>query len=162
MSNESNNIPSWIKILFGGVLLAGVAYAVYFHAGNPTTHASQFHNAVYSNVVKATVEIIPVRNAASIANGEKSYKTACAGCHGGNMEGGFGPNLNDGTWLHEIKTESGLVRLINMGIAPADAKSPGKSMPPKGGQKLSGEQIWEIVYYIGSKNGSVIKDSPAQ
>ena len=162
-NENNNNIPLWIQILFGGVILAGVIYGIFLHGFTGQTYESQFHNAVYSNVIKATVEIIPVRAPAAVANGEKLYKRACAGCHGMNLEGTVGPNLKDAEWLHGIKSETGLVRMVSLGISAADAKGPNKmAMPAKGGQKLSGEEVWEIIYYIGSKNTSVQKDSPAQ
>jgi cytochrome c oxidase cbb3-type subunit 3 len=166
MSNqkESNkNITLWIQILFSGVILIGFLYAVILHGFAGNSLETQFHNAAYTNAVKATVEIIPIRSPQAIANGEKTYKTVCAACHGQNMEGTVGPNLKDATWLHGINTETALVRLVSQGVSQADAKGPNKiAMPAKGGAKLSGEQVWEVIYYIGSKNTSVTKDSPAK
>ncbi|MDX8360582.1 MULTISPECIES: cytochrome c551 [Bacillaceae] len=33
--------------------------------------------------------------AVNVAAAEDVYKQSCAGCHGGNLEGGFGPQLED-------------------------------------------------------------------
>lgn len=40
------------------------------------------------------------RNSAFVLEGQKTFNTFCATCHGTNLEGGIGENLVDGTWLY--------------------------------------------------------------
>jgi cytochrome c oxidase cbb3-type subunit 3 len=43
---------------------------------------------------------VTLADAGGISEGEKLYKQSCVACHGGNGEGGIGPNLTDEYWIH--------------------------------------------------------------
>ncbi len=78
---------------------------------------------------------------ASIAEGERLYKqSGCVNCHGAQGEGGMGPDLSDGEWLHG-------------GGDPEVFRSIARGRPdgmPAWGAKLKEDQIWMVVAYLRS------------
>ncbi len=92
---------------------------------------------------------------ATIALGEKIFHGRAAGglcfsCHGASAKGtkGLAPNLTDATWLHGDGSFLFLVTTIEQGIPkPKEAGAP---MPPKGGARLSTEQVHAVAAYVYS------------
>jgi putative heme-binding domain-containing protein len=79
--------------------------------------------------------------AADLAEGKELYRLRCAECHGGEGEGGRGPNLADGVFYHG-DTDSDLARTIQSGIT-------GTEMPGFAGSEL---RISQLVAFIRSLN----------
>lgn len=158
MSNNHNNTPGWVAYLTGAIVLIGLGYAVYVVGFRGQTHQGMINQELGITTIEPKMELVPQRTAATIANGEATYKKVCFACHGANMEGGVGPNLKDADWYHPPAKESNLYKLVSGGISGAQAKK-GIPMPAKGGATLSGEQVWEVIYFLGSKNPSIEKDA---
>jgi putative heme-binding domain-containing protein len=74
-----------------------------------------------------------------IADGEKTFRSHCAACHGMHGEGGRGPNLARGEFFHG-STDSDLLQNISNGI-------PGTDMP---GLFYSPDRVRQVVAYIRS------------
>ena len=79
--------------------------------------------------------------AADLAEGRELYRLRCAECHGGEGEGGRGPNLADGVFYHG-DTDADLSRTIQNGIT-------GTEMPGFSGSEL---RISQLVLFIRSLN----------
>jgi putative heme-binding domain-containing protein len=79
--------------------------------------------------------------AADLAEGRELYRLRCAECHGGEGEGGRGPNLAAGVFYHG-DTDSDLSRTIQNGIT-------GTEMPGFAGSELRTSQL---VAFIRSLN----------
>lgn len=79
--------------------------------------------------------------AADVAEGRELYRLRCAECHGGEGEGGRGPNLADGVFYHG-DADSDLARTIQNGIT-------GTEMPGFAGSEL---RISQLVAFIRSLN----------
>jgi len=81
-------------------------------------------------------------NEENIKSGKKLWrKGGCYSCHGGQAEGGVGPNLQDDTWVYK-PTDSMLFKTIAKG-------RPGTNMV--GWEKeLNNDEIWKIIVYIRS------------
>jgi putative heme-binding domain-containing protein len=77
--------------------------------------------------------------AADLAEGRELYRLRCAECHGGEGEGGRGPNLADGVFYHG-DTDADLSRTIQSGIT-------GTEMPGFSGSEL---RISQLVAFIRS------------
>jgi cytochrome c oxidase cbb3-type subunit 3 len=92
---------------------------------------------------------------ATVALGEKIFQGRAAGgicfsCHGANAKGtkGLAPNLTDAVWLHGDGSYSSIVSTIETGVLkPKESAAP---MPPKGGGKLSTEQLHAVAAYVYS------------
>jgi len=165
MTQNSNDkgIPGFILAAFAGVVLWGIGYTALNYVSGGQTFATELRANSGTQVVIPKVLVIPPRNAESIANGQETFSTICSGCHGMEMEGLVGPNLKDATWFNfpDGAAETKIAKLVMRGVPAPEAHTDNGPMPPKGGSDITDEQVWEVVYYISSKNPSVAKDSPA-
>lgn len=92
-------------------------------------------------------------DSATVAAGNRIYhgRGLCATCHGSNGEGLLGPDtrLDAGKkkWLHQDGTLAGIIKMITTGI-DAEHSSSGNAMPPRGGSRLTDEQIRQVAAYV--------------
>lgn len=84
-------------------------------------------------------------NVAAIAAGARLYEQACQSCHGGEGRGDRAPALGNGALKHG-GADGEIFLNIRNGVA-------GTPMPPF--KRLTTEQVWQLVTYIRSLNGSV-------
>ena len=81
-------------------------------------------------------------NEGNIKSGKKLWRKAgCYSCHGGNAEGGVGPNLQDDTWVYK-PTDSMLFKTIAKGRSGTNMVGWEK--------ELNNDEIWKIIIYIRS------------
>lgn len=71
-------------------------------------------------------------------------KMNCAGCHGYDLTGGMGPDLTDANWLYGGKPGE---------IFHTIAEGTPRGMPAWK-DKLTPDQIWQLVSYIQSKKAN--------
>ena len=71
-------------------------------------------------------------------------KMNCAGCHAYDLTGGMGPDLTDASWLYGGKPGE---------IFHTIAEGTPRGMPAWK-DKLTPDQIWQIVTYIQSKHAN--------
>ncbi|MCE9598340.1 MAG: cytochrome c [Spirochaetia bacterium] len=150
---------AWLYFLFGLVFVAGGMYAIFYHGFLGQNNQNAYRQGIGQGIVVPTIDIVPERTAKAISNGETSYKT-CAACHGTNLEGLACPSLKDNEWLHfKEPKETELAKLINHGVGASEAIKAKSVMPPRGGLESS-TQVWEVIYYLSTKNTNIIKDAP--
>jgi len=159
--NSSNDpgVPSWLLILFFGSLVLGLGYGVFIHGFLNYDHQVAFRSKSAAYVVAVEDKI--KRSPAAVAAG-KSLIGRCAACHGVGLKGGpAAPNLVDGKWLHDGRTETSLYRLIAAGvIGKSKRKFGAKAMDmPARGLLGSNADVWRVVYYLSSVNPSIKKDA---
>lgn len=155
---ETKSTPGWVAYLFFLVLVIGIGATIYQLGFRAQSRQSMIREEMGTETIKPTIEIIPVRDASAIANGEATYKRVCLACHGMNLEGGVGPNLKDTEWYHPPAKETNLYKLVVNGISGAQAVK-GVAMPAKGGAPISNIEVWEVIYYLSSRNPSIEKDA---
>ena len=90
-----------------------------------------------------------LRDVKRVAEGEKLYGAACAGCHGKTGEGGRGPNLADGQLLRRADN-SRLFDIVKNGL-------PGTDMPPF---RAGEPKVWAVVAYLRSLSAPAIQMPP--
>jgi mono/diheme cytochrome c family protein len=75
----------------------------------------------------------------------------CYACHGQNAQGMLGPttNLADATWIHSDGTYPKIVEYVKVGVTKEQSKS-GIPMPPRGGSKISDEEVSMVAAYVYS------------
>lgn len=78
----------------------------------------------------------------AMAEGQEIYIRVCAHCHGGNGEGGMGPDLTDDYWRFG-GTDKVLYKTITLGRK--ETKMPGFW------NSLKSDEIWKIIAFIRSK-----------
>ena len=83
-----------------------------------------------------------VVNEENVKLGKKLWRKAgCYSCHGGQAEGGVGPNLQDDIWVYK-PTDKMLYKTIAKGRAGTNMVGWEK--------ELSENEIWKIIIYIRS------------
>lgn len=73
----------------------------------------------------------------------------CSVCHGPEGRGGaIGPDLSDEEWLHGDGSYEFIVRRVTEGVPqPVNAAA---TMPPKGGSRITDEQVRAVAAYVWS------------
>jgi PQQ-dependent dehydrogenase (methanol/ethanol family) len=98
----------------------------------------------------ATHAINPLAGSSvAVAAGQRLYRQACQACHGGEGRGDRGPALTTSNFPHGSE-DVDLFRSIRTGIA-------GSEMPAF--QKLTDDQVWQLISYIRSLNGSAARSN---
>ncbi len=94
----------------------------------------------------------------TVAMGEKLYKTQCIGCHGVNLEGGFGPKLVGGQGSLATDTP---VKTIGSywPYATTVFDYVRRAMPFQSPQSLSNDEVYGVTAYMLSKNGILPADA---
>jgi len=154
--NQKNQLPGWSIFPASIVIIFGILVGIYYQIFSKETVGLDYKEKAGLLKVEAKLDlIIPQRTPEAIANGEKLYLQVCAACHGQDMKGGVGPNLIDNEWRNPPAKETHLFKLVWNGIPNGNPP-----MPAKGGRTdLTSEQIWQILYYISSKNKNIEKDA---
>lgn len=108
----------------------------------------------YASTYRAS-DVRPDTTASQIALGDSIFHGKAAGglcftCHQPNARGipGLAPDLTDRSWLHGDGSLAFIERVIEAGVPkPKQAAAP---MLPKGGGKLSPEQVRAVAAYVYS------------
>lgn len=145
VGEEDNPVPMWFNAAWILSWIVGVAYIVWYLGLSSWTQYRQYDAEVASAQVKAA-ELraqLPTANpyrgmAAAIAEGQQTFVTICAACHGPDGHGLVGPSLVDPYWKY--------------GASDADhfksvAEGRPGGMPPWGPQ-LGEEKIWKVLAYV--------------
>lgn len=155
---DQQGVPNWLLFTVFGSFVVGALYAIFMHGFLDYDRTNAYRVATGQDMVIGQPPVdAPARTPEVIASGEQIYQRACVACHGGNLEGGVGPALNDGEWLHSNK-ESDLYPLIVNGVGAGQSIT-GVIMPAKGGAAVSDQEIWHVVYYLSAENNSIEQDA---
>jgi len=112
-------------------------------------------------------------NASQVASGQALYAANCGRCHGANLEGQPGwksrnangrmpapPHDDAGhTWHH---SDDVLFGIIKVGVAPPYAPVGYQSDMPGFGDKMTDQQIWDVLAYIKSRWSPRMQQAQAQ
>lgn len=86
-----------------------------------------------------------------VSRGEQIFRGAgfCYTCHGQDGRGvaQLGADLGDDEWTHADGSYEGIVERIRVGVT-AEASSVGVPMPPRGGGRLSDEQVRAVAAFV--------------
>ncbi len=153
-----NNLPPWWLYMFYISIVFAVFYFAKHHIfGDGDIMYKQYNeemqlaeasiaeyiknsgNAIDENNVEALTD------AGAISEGKAIYDKNCVACHGGNGEGGVGPNLTDEYWLHGCGIKN-VFKIIKNGV-------PEKGMISWKTQ-LSPVQIQQVASYILTLKGT--------
>jgi cytochrome c oxidase cbb3-type subunit III len=138
-----NPLPDWWLGLFWFTIIWAVAYTLHYHF---IADRSQ-EKALAAEIAAADVrwptsggssgEFIVTTELADAGRGV--YQTNCLACHGANMEGGIGPSLTDGQWIHGGSATE-VLHTVTEGV-------PAKGMPAWG-PILGPERVRQVTAYI--------------
>jgi cytochrome c oxidase cbb3-type subunit 3 len=149
-----NPLPDWWLGLFYLTLLWGVAYWTDITFFKPEGQADWYDAEVAmaektwpSLLASAKIDDSPE----TLALGADLFGTNCASCHGGELQGGIGPNLADAEWIHGGGFDE-VVHTITEGV--------GAKGMPKWGPILGPKKISAVASFILSKSGSAPAAAP--
>lgn len=125
-------LPNWWLMTFYGTILFSIGYWFYFHiteVGNtPEEKLAQAQARAAAFAAQSAGEgfsaerlVALSEDSAVLDRARRSYASSCAACHGAEFQGGIGPNLKDGEWIHG-GAPSDILRSIKEGI-------PARGMP---------------------------------
>lgn len=137
-----NALPDWwLGMLFFTILFA-VGYSLDYHWISERSQEKAYLAEMEAAAQRwpapsgpATVAVTPEL----VAAGKAVFAANCVGCHGKEMQGGIGPNLVDGTWIHG-------------GTLPEIQETITNGVPEKGmltwGPILGPEKISQVAAYV--------------
>jgi cytochrome c oxidase cbb3-type subunit III len=140
-----NPLPDWWLGLFWLTIIWAIGYTLHYHV---IANRSQ-EQALAAELAAAEVrwpasavmaEFVPTPELA--AAGQSVYATNCSACHGAGLEGGIGPSLRDGEWVHGSAPDD-IMRVVSEGV-------PAKGMPAWG-PILGPERVRQVSAYILSQ-----------
>ncbi len=143
-----NPMPGWWLWIFYATIVWSIFYVVALGVGWIAGYDEQLQRetaAIEELRVAAAAQIVPVDEEAILAAmedpealeaGAEAYRTFCVACHGVEYDGGIGPSLVDGHWIHG-DAPGDIYRVISDG---------GAGMPPHA--HLGEERIAALVAFI--------------
>lgn len=119
-----NLLPRWWVWLFWLCNIFAVAYLLFYHVLNlGETQAAayareakvgdQLKSAALAKFESSLASLEPVRDEATLNQGQQVYTTYCAPCHRPDGGGLVGPNLTDDYWIHGASYQDSLRIIIN-------------------------------------------------
>ena len=153
-----NVLPPWWVYLFYGCVVFAIVYLVRFHIVGDYTQKEEYEMAMvqaakdHEEYLKTAPDLVNLDNvvlltdASSISEGQKIFSTNCVACHGGNLQGGIGPNLTDDHWINGGGVKN-IFKLISEGSAANPVMAPWK-------EAIKPSDIQKIASYIISLKGS--------
>lgn len=109
-----NPLPRWWLWTFAGTTVFAIAYWLAMHSLPAATTSfdrygvehDELERIALANAVDPSVILAQAKDPAAVAAGFTVFSNRCVTCHGDHGQGGVGPNLTDGHWLHGGDTKS--------------------------------------------------------
>lgn len=149
--------PWWVNLFYITILFAGVYMWYYHFGGTGPSSADEYKISVEkakkematalagkANAVDEA-SVTALTDASALSDGENTFKSTCAACHGQKGEGMVGPNLTDEYWLHGGGIKN-VFKTIKYGV-------PEKGMIAWASQ-LKPSDIQKVASYILTLKGS--------
>lgn len=108
-----NHLPPWWVNMFYLTIIWAFGYMWYYHWGGSGQNQAEEYKTEVETAKKAIAvalagkanavdesSVTALTDAASLSDGELTFKSVCAACHGQKGEGMVGPNFTDEYWLH--------------------------------------------------------------
>ena len=160
-------VPLWFSVLFYGSIIIGTVYGLSYHFiydwSQKKEYAAEVESYQKEKPAEATALAVelsvdgtnPLRgDKVAIAEGEKTFKNACAACHGMTATGVVGPNLVDKDWLHG-NTDKALYTVIMEGVTAENAKQkPYKGPMLAHKASLGAKKVLEVMAWLAEINPS--------
>lgn len=164
-----NPMPRWWVNLFWATIIFSIIYCGYYMIGSGPGAIDLYNRELAdaeklspkettTSVMADAGSILPrliaaAADPAKIAAGKEVFARNCLACHGAQGEGGIGPNLTDGSWIHGGKLEE-ILTVINKGVVE-------KGMIPWE-NTLSEEDRFAVIAFIRSIQNTNVTGKAAE
>ena len=152
-----NPLPRWWLAIFWATIVFTPLYVLFYHYGPGMLAVERYDRAMMIATEKQMEAILALGDIdesmlaglmddqSMMNGGKKIFTSKCATCHGMFGEGGIGPNLTDGHWLHGAQLMD-IYRVVREGV------------PTKGmlawERQLRPAELLAVSSYVGSLLGS--------
>ena len=160
IEEADNRLPNWWLWTFYGAIIFGAGYWFYLHdlEAGPTAYeeyaAYVAENAAAQEADEATLTML-VNDQGTLAEGQETFQTTCAACHGDRGQGEIGPNLTDDRWLHG-GSPIAIYRSIRVGITSDQALIEGSAGMPGWGAQLGERRVQAVTAYLLSIRNTAV------
>jgi cytochrome c oxidase cbb3-type subunit III len=149
-----NPLPRWWVNIFWGSFVFALVYVGYYHLSGRgesvvEEYAGEISEAREVEAKRAMGDKLSEESLAQLASNaglmqdaRGIFEARCVQCHKARGEGGIGPNLTDGYWIHGKGTLMDIYAVVNDGVQA-------KGMPPWGRQ-LTPIELGKVVAYVGT------------
>lgn len=162
-----NNLPRWWLYGFYFTIVFSCVYLFYYHGYSGSDwnflgftqkdqvaelnhEVAEAETAIAKAPKKPAAAMVLLTDPESIAKGKEIFNgtnNLCFTCHREDLGGMVGPNLTDEYWIHGCSVKEIVTSIVN--------GFPDKGMLPYGSSnRLSDEQLLQVVSFIISKQGS--------
>lgn len=159
---QDNRLPNWWLGILWGTILFAFGYWMYFGVfGIGADQLEEYRRELAAlEGAKPPTEtplsdealLALIADPAVVQKGGEAFSQTCASCHGAKGEGGIGPNLTDGFWIHGSKPVD-----IHRTIAEGAVE---KGMPAWG-RTLGTERVRHLTSYLLTMKGSNVAGGKA-
>lgn len=152
-----NPVPPWWKLAFVFTIVLGVGYLYRYHVAysaplqieelNIAMQQAEEEKAEYlkNAANKVDENSVVMLGEADISSGKTLFAANCVACHGGDGQGGVGPNLTDDYWLHSGGIKD-IFKSIKYGWADKGMRSWKEDFSPT--------QIAQLASFVMSLHGT--------
>lgn len=152
-----NPLPGWWVYTFWATFVFSVGYLFHYHVSEngesvakayesdmATAREERAKQALGQKVTEEGLAKLS-QDPALMADAEVIFAQRCVMCHGARGEGGIGPNLTDGSFIHGSGSLLDIYETVNNGV-------PAKGMPAWSLQ-LTPMQVSELAALVGTFQG---------
>jgi cytochrome c oxidase cbb3-type subunit 3 len=153
-----NPLPGWWKKLFWASFVFSLGYLFHYHlSGKGLSIGDAYANEmalVHAEQAKKALAEAPseeslgtlMLDATLMAEAKALFAARCTACHGDRGQGGIGPNLTDGYFIHGKNTLLDIFQTVTNGI-------PEKGMPAWSLQ-LRPAEVRAVAAFVGTLRGT--------
>jgi cytochrome c oxidase cbb3-type subunit III len=160
-----NPLPAWWVNIFWATVVFSIGYFFHYQLTGQGQSAAAGYEAEQSEAREAEAKRAIgekmseeslaglMQNTALMADARTLFVARCLQCHADRGQGGIGPNLTDGYWIHGQAKLMEIYAVVNEGV-------PAKGMPAWGRQ-LTPIELGKVVAYVGTlRNSNVPGKAP--
>lgn len=144
-----NHLPPWWVNMFILTVIWAIGYMWFYHwGGSGLNQAEEYKMEVETAKKEIAIalagkanavdesSVIALTDASSLGEGELTFKSVCAACHGQKGEGMVGPNMTDEYWIHGGGIKN-VFKVIKYGVPEKGMISWASQLKPSDMQKVA-------------------------
>lgn len=152
IEEADNALPNWWLLTFYGAIIFSIGYWFYYEEyqmgpSTPEQYAMDVAERAASGEADEQTLVTLATDTGTVAEGQETFATTCAACHGAQGEGNIGPNLTDAAWLHG-GSPMAIYTSIKEGISSDAALLEGSAGMPEWGPVIGERRTQAVTAYL--------------